>query len=119
MLHAKAILVDDTLAMVGSANMVMRSLLLNQEIALSIFNKPIIAQVNAWMQSLKSQCACREARPKSARDIIEGVGRLFAPYCRGSLPGKKAPIPAPPSSEGHMGIKRKNSFTFNFQLSSG
>lgn len=79
MLHAKAILVDDTLAMVGSANMDMRSLLLNYEIALFIFNEPIIAQVDAWMQSLKSQCACREARPESARDIIEGVGRLFAP----------------------------------------
>ena len=43
MLHAKAILVDDTLAIVGSVNMDMRSMLLNHEIALCIYDSDAIS----------------------------------------------------------------------------
>ena len=79
MLHAKAVLVDESLAIVGSANMDMRSLLLNYEIAMLIYDTGTIRQVDAWMQELKTDCTIRKPRPKSMRDLIEGVGRLFAP----------------------------------------
>jgi cardiolipin synthase len=79
MLHAKAILVDDTLAMVGSANMDMRSLLLNYEIALCIYDSETIGQLESWMIDLKTNCSARNLRPKTSFGLIESVGRLFAP----------------------------------------
>jgi cardiolipin synthase len=79
MLHAKAILVDDTLAIVGSANMDMRSILLNYEIALCISDSAPIRQLETWMRRLKADCSARKSQTKSAFGLIEGVGRLFAP----------------------------------------
>lgn len=79
MLHAKAILVDDTLAMVGSANMDMRSLLLNYEIALCIYDADMIGQLESWMRDLKQDCSLRKLQPKRSSGLIESVGRLFAP----------------------------------------
>jgi cardiolipin synthase len=79
MLHAKAILVDDTLAIVGSANMDMRSLLLNYEIGLCIFDSDAIRKLENWIFKLKTACSAREIQPKKAFGLIESVGRLFAP----------------------------------------
>lgn len=79
MLHAKAILVDESLAIVGSANMDMRSLLLNYEIALFIYAAEAIGRVEDWMQGLKADCVPRKTRTAGTLDLIEGVGRLFAP----------------------------------------
>ncbi len=79
MLHARAILVDDTLAMVGSANMDMRSLLLNYEIALCIYDSDAIRQLESWMMDLKLDCSAHPRKPKRAFGLIESVGRLFAP----------------------------------------
>ncbi len=79
MLHAKAILVDDTLAIVGSANMDMRSMLLNYEIALCIYDSDAIRQLDAWMLRLKTDCSVRKLQSKRSFGLIEGVGRLFAP----------------------------------------
>jgi cardiolipin synthase len=79
MLHAKAILIDGTLAIVGSANMDMRSLLLNYEIGLCIYDSDAIRQLEAWTQELRANCSIRKQRQKSSIGVIEGVGRLFAP----------------------------------------
>ena len=79
MLHAKAILVDDTLAIVGSANMDMRSILLNYEIALCIYDSDAIRQLETWIQELMADCSFRKKRQRSSFGFIEGVGRLFAP----------------------------------------
>ena len=79
MLHAKAILVDDTLAIVGSANMDMRSMLLNYEIALCIYDSDAIRQLEAWMLGLKTDCSARKLQSKRSFGLIEGMGRLFAP----------------------------------------
>jgi cardiolipin synthase len=79
MLHAKAILVDDTLAIVGSANMDMRSMLLNYEIALCIYDSDTIRQLEAWMLRLKTDCLARKSQPKNSYGLIESVGRLLAP----------------------------------------
>ena len=79
MLHAKAILVDDSLAMVGSANMDMRSILLNYEIALCIDDSDVIRQLETWMRGLKADCSNRKTQPKGAFGFMESVGRLFAP----------------------------------------
>ncbi len=79
MLHAKAILVDDALAILGSANMDMRSILLNYEIALCIYDSDVIRQLETWMLGLKTECSARKLQPKSSFGLIESVGRLFAP----------------------------------------
>lgn len=79
MLHAKAILVDDSIAMVGSANMDMRSMLLNYEIALCVYDPEVIKKVESWMRELKLDCSSRELKPKRSFGLIESVARLFAP----------------------------------------
>jgi cardiolipin synthase len=79
MLHAKAILVDDTLAIVGSANMDSRSILLNYEIALCIDDLDVIGKLDTWVCGLKADCSSRTLQPKNAFGIVESVGRLFAP----------------------------------------
>jgi cardiolipin synthase len=79
MLHAKAILVDDTVAIIGSANMDMRSLLLNYEIAMCLYDSDVIRQMESWIQELMADCSMRKQRQRRSLGLIEGVGRLFAP----------------------------------------
>jgi cardiolipin synthase len=79
MLHAKAILVDDALAIAGSANMDMRSILLDYEIALCIDDPGVLRQFKTWMLGLWRNCSARKIQSKSALGLIESVGRLFAP----------------------------------------
>ncbi len=79
MLHAKAVLIDDTVAVAGSANMDMRSLLLNYEVGLCIYDQSIIGQIHDWMQGLMQGCRLREAHKHAALLLVEDMARLFAP----------------------------------------
>jgi len=79
MLHAKAVLFDHSLAIVGSANMDMRSLLLNYEVALSIPDPKVVAELETWMQALMSDCVPRTPQGRHPVSAWEGIGRLFAP----------------------------------------
>lgn len=79
MLNAKTILFDENLAMVGSANMDMRSLLLNYEVMLTLEDPTIVGDIKSWMRSLEKSCRPRDlVRPQSL-GLLEGIGRLFAP----------------------------------------
>jgi len=79
MLHAKAMIMDDTVAITGSANMDMRSLLLNYELALCIYSRDVIMQLEDWMQQLMNKCVERSPHKNQTLSLIEGMGRLFAP----------------------------------------
>jgi cardiolipin synthase A/B len=79
MLHAKAILVDSALAIVGSANMDMRSLLLNYEVALCIHDANLIKQLETWMIGLREDSSRQQMQTKGSFELIKGMGRLFAP----------------------------------------
>ena len=79
MLHAKAVLVDDALAVIGSANMDMRSLLLNFEVGLCIYEPDVIEQIDEWMKRLMASCGIRANPRKSSLNLVEGIGRILAP----------------------------------------
>jgi cardiolipin synthase len=79
MLHAKALIIDESVALVGSANMDMRSLLLNYEVGLCIYSTEIIHQLEHWMMGLMNACRERQPHQSPTLSLIEGVSRLFAP----------------------------------------
>ena len=79
MLHAKALIIDHSVALTGSANMDMRSLLLNYEVGLCIYSSEMILQLEAWMHELMISSRQREPHRNRTLTLIEGVSRLFAP----------------------------------------
>lgn len=56
MLHAKHLLIDDTVAVTGSTNMDMRSLYLNFEVALLAYTGDAVHATQAWFEALENQC---------------------------------------------------------------
>lgn len=79
MVHAKVIVVDDRLAVVGSANMDMRSLFLNYEIVLFSYSKADVKPVNDWVQRLIDISSEGTTPVGMVRDTVEGAARLVAP----------------------------------------
>jgi cardiolipin synthase len=79
MLHAKAVLIDDTVAVAGSANMDIRSLLLNYEVGLCVYDTEIIGEIERWMRGLMQACQGREPHRHAAVTLVEDMARLFAP----------------------------------------
>ncbi|HTQ05702.1 MAG TPA: phospholipase D-like domain-containing protein [Polyangiaceae bacterium] len=78
MLHAKAVLVDRSLAVIGSANFDMRSLFLNYEIALFAYSAPEVDALARWFQNVAAECG--QLAPSGRwRSLAEDLGRLFAP----------------------------------------
>ena len=79
MLHAKAVVVDDQLAVIGSANMDMRSLFLNYEVALYVSTPAHVAQVADWVQSIIADTKRELPTPGWQREIFENIVRLLSP----------------------------------------
>ncbi len=79
MVHAKAMLVDDVAAAVGSANFDSRSMFLNFEVSSVIHSLPEIRAVEAWIERLSVQTRPMETAVASRRDTLEGLARLIAP----------------------------------------
>jgi cardiolipin synthase len=79
MLHAKAVLSDDQVAILGSANVDMRSLLLNYEAGLFVYSAAEIEAVERWMESLVQQAHPALRRTGALGELVEGLARLFAP----------------------------------------
>jgi cardiolipin synthase len=78
MLHAKAVLVDDSVAVIGSANVDMRSLFLNYEIALFMTSSHEVAVLDTWFSSLWAECKALPAAGR-VRTLVESVARLIGP----------------------------------------
>jgi cardiolipin synthase len=79
MIHAKACIVDSTLAMFGSANLDMRSLFLDYEIALGLSSEAAVAMMADWFEE-QSRDAVEGLDPATrARLFAENLGRLAAP----------------------------------------
>ncbi|MBV7256226.1 hypothetical protein KCG44_05445 [Pacificimonas sp. WHA3] len=78
MIHGKAIIADDA-ALVGSPNLDFRSLFLNRESTLVLYQEDDIAQVADWIDGLRA--ASKEGPRKLGviKEHLEGVARLAAP----------------------------------------
>ena len=82
-MHAKAMIMDDTLALVGTANLDIRSLRLNYETNLAVYDAAFVAEIR---QLALQEMACgREinlaawrARPLR-RKLLENLCSLFTP----------------------------------------
>ena len=79
MLHAKAILFDDTSTMLGSVNLDNRSLLLNYEVATFVYSTKIIQSVELWMHKLFSNSSIGMKPVSKPRKIVENLMRIAAP----------------------------------------
>lgn len=79
MLHAKVLLADRSLAMIGSANLDARSLFLNYEVACCTYTSPEIEAVATWIEDLfpRTKAGIPEVGP--VRDLAEGVVRMVSP----------------------------------------
>lgn len=78
MLHAKAAIFDDA-AIIGSANLDVRSMLLNFETALALYDEGSIAALSNWFAMLERDCV-EGTRPASLpRRLAEATFRLGAP----------------------------------------
>ncbi|MCE5187354.1 MAG: phospholipase D-like domain-containing protein [Planctomycetaceae bacterium] len=79
MMHAKLLLMDDDAAILGSANLDVRSLLLNYETAMIVYSREDILAVAEYIESLIPHCKCGVAGASLPRALGESVVRLVAP----------------------------------------
>ncbi len=83
-LHAKLTLVDGEAAVIGSANLDMRSLFLNYEIAAVVRGPAAVAEISAYVDGLAAECGdysedlYRRSRTRFGR-AVEAVSRVLAP----------------------------------------
>lgn len=79
MLHAKAFIKDDDLAVVGSANFDMRSFFLNYEISLCLYDPEYIKALESWFLGLAQKSDSRLPKMRKYHELFEGFMRLIAP----------------------------------------
>ncbi len=80
MVHAKAMVFDDRLAITGTPNLDMRSLYLNFEVALFHYTRPEIEKVAAWAAWLQAQSILLTGKPPAPlRDWAERLCQVFSP----------------------------------------
>ena len=81
--NAAVVVLDNSeceiLAMVGSANMDMRSLFLDYEVMQLSYTAPEIRDVEAWFENLATHCRTGVPQPGFAGQIAEGLVRMVAP----------------------------------------
>ena len=79
MLHAKAVLIDCRLALAGSANLDLRSLLLNFELMTLFHSSAEVGRLSEWVDGLRQRCRPWQPRPAGAlRQTLEGLVLLAA-----------------------------------------
>ena len=76
MVHAKAILIDDTLALSGSLNLDSRSLFLNFELMMAFYSSEDISDLSQWMDvNFSNLKELQPVQPSLLRDTGEGLVR--------------------------------------------
>jgi cardiolipin synthase len=83
MLHAKAILFDDDNALIGSANLDLRSFRLNFELSMLIESKPLNSDLAVWFTNVSHRSTKVESRDVQRRSyasqLIEAIAHLLSP----------------------------------------
>jgi cardiolipin synthase len=80
MMHAKHVLVDDTVAISGSANLDMRSMYLNYELALFCYDDESVVDTQCWISEVLAQCDQYQlSKPSMLRRLAEDLCWLAAP----------------------------------------
>ena len=79
MVHAKAVLIDDELALVGSANLDGRSLFLNYELMVAFYDPEVVRDFANWIDRQRSGATLYQAQPPGLmRELVEGSVRWVA-----------------------------------------
>ena len=79
MIHAKAVVIDNELALAGSANLDERSLFLNYELMIAFFAPATVHRFAHWIERQRASAApYRAARPGVVREFSEGLIRWLA-----------------------------------------
>jgi len=74
MLHAKLAVIDDVLALAGSANVDSRSLFLNYELMVAFHNAADVQRFAAWFDQERAPASAYVAdQPSLVRDVAEGM----------------------------------------------
>jgi cardiolipin synthase len=79
MMHAKVMVIDDSVAVVGSANLDMRSLFFNYEVVMFMYGKTEIQAAEEWVRTLPASPRPIEPHVTDLRHFGEGLIRMFAP----------------------------------------
>lgn len=83
MLHAKVTIVDDCIALFGSANFDLRSLFVNFEIGVIAHTKSEVRAIKSWAESLLSSCTtakpAKDRRYPLLSNLAEDLSRLLGP----------------------------------------
>lgn len=79
MLHSKVVLMDEAVAVLGSANMDIRSLLLNYETAMFVYSAAEIAAIDRYFENIMADCNCGISPASLPRTLSESVVRLVSP----------------------------------------
>jgi cardiolipin synthase len=79
MLHAKVMLMDETLAMIGSANLDSRSLFLNYEVATFVYSTQEIMDITDWLEKMSEDTVPGIKKAGRLRGLFEGVAQIISP----------------------------------------
>lgn len=74
MIHAKTVVVDDELAMAGSANLDGRSMFINYEMMVAFYDRKAVQGFARWGEQRRQECEAYVARsPGVMRELAEGL----------------------------------------------
>jgi len=79
MMHAKAIMIDDSCSILGSSNFDARSFFYNFEVVSFIYTREDIMIVDRWMQKLFLECERGMKEVSQFRVLVENFFKMFAP----------------------------------------